>query len=54
MLALRPNYEICDIDLPAQSAEARICSYECTNCAACADDLRKGFAQIAAATWVSA
>ena len=42
MLALRPNYENCNIDLPAQSAEARIRSYECTYCTACADNLRKG------------
>ena len=42
MLELRPNCQICDIDLPAQSAEARICSYERTYCAACADDLLKG------------
>ena len=37
MLELRPNCEWCDRDLPPQSAEARICSYECTYCAACAD-----------------
>lgn len=37
MLELRPNCELCDKDLPPQSAEARICSYECTYCADCAD-----------------
>jgi len=37
MLALRPNCECCDRDLPADSAEARICSFECTFCAECAD-----------------
>jgi hypothetical protein len=36
-LELRPNCEYCDIDLPPSSTEARICSYECTFCAACAD-----------------
>jgi hypothetical protein len=36
MLALRPNCECCDRDLPADSALARICSYECTFCAECA------------------
>ena len=38
MLALRPNCECCDRDLPADSPDARICTYECTFCAACADD----------------
>ena len=37
MLELRPNCELCDKDLPPHSAEARICSYECTYCAACAE-----------------
>jgi len=36
MLALRPNCECCDGDL-APDAEARICSFECTFCAECAD-----------------
>ncbi|NWG54393.1 MAG: DUF1272 domain-containing protein [Hydrogenophilaceae bacterium] len=38
MLALRPNCECCDRDLPPESDAARICSFECTFCAACADD----------------
>jgi len=37
MLELRPNCELCDCDLPPESAEARICSYECTYCANCVD-----------------
>lgn len=37
MLALRPNCECCDRDLPADSLDARICTYECTFCADCAD-----------------
>ena len=37
MLELRPNCEACDRDLPPDSAEARICSFECTFCAACAE-----------------
>jgi hypothetical protein len=41
MLQMRPNCECCDVDLPPQSGEARICSFECTFCAACAD-LRLG------------
>ena len=39
MLELGPNCECCDRDLPPESAEARICSFECTFCAACADAL---------------
>jgi hypothetical protein len=39
MLALRPNCERCDTDLPPSSAHARICSYECTFCASCVDDV---------------
>ena len=37
MLALRPNCECCDKDLPPEAADARICSFECTFCAACAE-----------------
>ena len=37
MLALRPNCECCDRDLPPDAAEARICTFECTFCADCAD-----------------
>jgi hypothetical protein len=37
MLELRPNCELCDADLPPTSADARICSYECTYCAPCAE-----------------
>ena len=36
MLQLRPNCECCDRDLPPESTEARICSFECTFCADCA------------------
>ncbi len=36
MLDLRPNCECCDRDLAPDSAEARICSFECTFCADCA------------------
>ena len=37
MLALRPNCECCDRDLPPDSPLARICTYECTFCATCVD-----------------
>lgn len=36
-LELRPNCEFCNKDLPPASKEARICTYECTFCADCAD-----------------
>ena len=37
MLALRPNCEYCDKALPPEATEARICTYECTFCAACVE-----------------
>jgi hypothetical protein len=37
MLQLRPNCECCDRDLPPESTEARICSFECTFCATCSE-----------------
>ncbi|HEY2660231.1 MAG TPA: DUF1272 domain-containing protein [Caulobacteraceae bacterium] len=36
-LALRPNCEWCDKDLPPAATQARICSYECTFCADCVE-----------------
>jgi hypothetical protein len=42
MLELRPGCECCDKDLPPDSSEARICSFECTFCAACASNVLKG------------
>jgi hypothetical protein len=42
MLELRPNCECCDRDLPPDSTEARICTFECTFCAACADAVLHG------------
>ena len=39
MLELRPNCELCDRDLPPDSTGARICSYECTFCATCVEDV---------------
>jgi hypothetical protein len=35
MLELRPNCECCDRDLPVDSPDARICTFECTFCADC-------------------
>lgn len=42
MLALRPNCENCDRDLPPDSADARICTFECTFCVSCAEGELKG------------
>ena len=42
MLELRPNCECCDKDLPADSLEARICTYECTFCSECAQTVFQG------------
>jgi len=42
MLELRPNCECCDRDLPPDSPAARICSFECTFCADCADGVLAG------------
>jgi uncharacterized protein len=41
MLQLRPNCECCDRDLPPQSPDAVICSFECTFCRDCAKVLLK-------------
>lgn len=37
MLELRPTCEHCNKRLPPECLEARICTYECTFCAACVD-----------------
>ncbi|MEX5598438.1 DUF1272 domain-containing protein [Pseudophaeobacter sp. C1-32P7] len=42
MLELRPNCECCDRDLPPASPDARICTFECTFCADCTDEILGG------------
>lgn len=42
MLDLRPNCECCDKDLPPQSTDAMICSFECTFCTPCAETTLRG------------
>ncbi|WP_253948843.1 DUF1272 domain-containing protein [Pseudoalteromonas sp. TB64] len=37
MLELRPNCECCNKDLPPNSIEAGICSFECTFCTNCVE-----------------
>src|SRR5262245_22150334 len=39
MLQLRPTCENCNVTLPPDSLEARICSYECTFCAKCVENV---------------
>ena len=39
MLSMKPGCECCDRDLAPDSGEARICSFECTFCAACAAEM---------------
>lgn len=42
MLELRPNCECCDCDLPGDSQDALICSFECTFCKDCSEQQLKG------------
>ena len=42
MLELRPGCERCDCDLPPDSPDARICTFECTFCAECVDGELQG------------
>ena len=42
MLQLRPNCECCGKFLAPDSAEALICSFECTFCAGCAQNPLQG------------
>lgn len=42
MLELRPNCECCDVDLPYDSGKAMICTFECTFCADCVDNVLGG------------
>ena len=42
MLELRPNSECCDADLPPDASNAVICTFECTFCRSCADEILNG------------
>jgi len=42
VLELRPTCECCDVDLPPDSPDARICTFECTFCVRCVDDVLHG------------
>jgi len=42
VLQLRPGCECCDRDLPPDSSDAMICSFECTFCRSCATTVLGG------------
>ena len=42
MLQLRPNCECCNRDLPPAAGDAVICTFECTFCAPCAENVLHG------------
>ena len=42
MLELRPNCECCNKDLPPESNEALICTFECTFCRNCVEGKLNG------------
>ena len=42
MMELKPNCECCDKDLPWEARDAMICTFECTFCADCVDNVLKG------------
>ncbi len=39
MLEMRPICERCETSLAEDSTDARICSFECTFCATCTDEM---------------
>lgn len=42
MMKLKPNCECCDRDLPPNSEQAMICTFECTFCSDCARSVFHG------------
>jgi len=52
MLELRPSCECCDADLPPESGQALICSFEGTFCACCAASKLASSAPTAEASWL--
>ena len=51
MLELRPGCEGCDCDLPPESPEARIRSFEGTFCASCAESKPGGLCPNCGGSW---
>ena len=52
MLEIRPNCEHCNLDLPNTSAQAMICSFECTYCKTCAKEIFKNVCPSCAGNFV--
>jgi len=42
MLEMRPNCECCDRDVAATARDVFVCSFECTFCVRCAQDVLRG------------
>ena len=42
MLEIRPSCECCDRDIPVDSTDVLICTYECTWCRDCAENVLHG------------
>lgn len=42
MLQLRPSCECCNADLPPDTQDAFICTFECTFCRGCTTNVLKG------------
>ncbi len=53
MLELRPNCQCCDADLPPDSEDAVICSFECTFCKDCAEKVLNGICPNCAGNFVT-
>jgi hypothetical protein len=52
MLELRPTCENCNTPLPPDATDAMICSFECTFCRHCVEDILHNVARIAAEVFV--
>lgn len=53
MLEIRPSCEHCNKALPPESLDARICTYECTFCASCVDNILDNVCPICGGGFVS-
>lgn len=53
MLELRPSCENCKKPLPPESMEAQICTYECTFCSDCVENILKSICPNCGGNFVS-
>jgi len=53
MLEIRPNCEHCNKELPYNSTEAMVCSFECTYCKDCATTIFKNVCPSCGGNFVS-